>query len=292
MTLKTKHQKGNDINKILWSEMGACFSITFLLLILHSLVIAGHPLAYWVTLKQHAALENIIIGAYVFLVVLITIVIFERWSCNGNPSVSLYLYLTKECDGKITVYKILYQFCGAIIAGALAMGLVNLTDHTDHINFLNDFTGFPIDSVSTFFGSGHSATHFITSNISIFLVEFFAAIGLCWSLLSKNIDKKIKLFSVLIYLFIAPAAVAPTGVLSFNSARAFGPVIFHDIQITLVWHQKLTIWNSELYTYPLFVIAPLLGVLSYYKLATKYEGKIEPGWRKLIGTKWDDPKSM
>lgn len=271
-------------NKIMFSEMGSCFSITFLLLLLNTLIISHHPLAYWITIKDNSKISNVMIGLYVFLVVLFTIVIFERWSCNANPTISLYFWLSKKCDGKNTMYKIIFQFIGAIIAGALAMAIVNGTDPNNIYNHDGDFTGFAIQSVFAF-GKENTLPYFFSGTISIICVEFFAAIGICWSLTSNNIKPKFKLWSVLIYLFIAPAAAATTGVLSFNPARAFGPAIFHDIQVVFIWKSKLTIYNSELLTYPLFIIAPFCGALVYYKFTLIYDDVILPKWEKIIGKK-------
>lgn len=281
--LKLK-EDNKEFYKIMLSEMGAAFLITFLLLILNSLYIGKKNFAYWITLSfistdknQENVIKFCMIGFYVWFVVFITIVCFERWSCNANPTVSLYLYLIKKNNLKTLLYKILFQLIGATIAGSFQMIIVNL-QHTKE----TDFTGFYNNNIFGF-GEIKSLTHFFTANVTVFFIESIAAFGLCWSLCSKSINNKVKLFSVLGYLFIAATFAAPTGVLSFNSARAYGAAIFHDLELILVWNQKLTIWNSELIFLPLFFLAPAFGTYLYYCFQSNFDNKILPIWLKIIG---------
>ncbi|WP_416756143.1 aquaporin [Mycoplasma aquilae ATCC BAA-1896] len=65
-------------------------------------------------------LHPIIVGFYAgFIVVGFCLFVFLRWSCDLNPSVSLYRYLNGTNDGWYTTYKIFCQTLGAFVAGSL-----------------------------------------------------------------------------------------------------------------------------------------------------------------------------
>ncbi len=263
---------------ILLSEFIGTFILTIFLLMLVSIEINKKPLIDYMTFKMYTdsqTLLDFILFIYIFLLIAVLILIFERWSANLNPVVSIYKLLIKKCSKKETFEKIIAQFIGAFIAGGLALLLAYLTSSKD---VLNSMGGFYINDIAHFNNS--NGVKISTSYIIAFIIEFLAAMGLCYFLFSNHIKEEYHLLAVSIYFGLAIGVVIDTGVVGFNPARSFGPVLWHDFY--LIGTGKLNVYNSELLLYPAFLIAPILGAYTYFIIDKKYSVKLQSFFKKIM----------
>ena len=263
---------------ILLSECIETFILTIFLLILVSIEINKKPLIDYMTFKIYThsqTLLGFILFIYIFLLIAILILIFERWSANLNPVVSIYKLLIKKCNKKETFEKMIAQFIGAFIAGGLALLLAYLTSSKD---FINSMGGFYINNIVHFNNS--NGAKISTSFIIAFIIEFLAAMGVCYFLFSNHIKKEYHFLTISIYFGLAIGVAIDTGVVGFNPARSFGPILWHDFY--LISTGNLNIYNSELLLYPVFFIAPILGVYSYFIIEKKYSMKLETFFKKIL----------
>ncbi len=276
---------------ILASELVSTWLLTLLLLILDSIHIKEESLLNFLSFNNLAksndkVFTQIVLCFYVFFVVGFVILLFERWSCNANPTISFYLYVSGNCSGIFTFYKILVQFIGAILAGAIALGLALLSHGIDFSSIssgMNPLGGFQANSIASF-GTEGTIWQFISAQGTAFFVEFAAAIGICFTLLSSGIKKNVKFISIILFFGVGIATASTSGVVGFNPARSFGPTLFHDIFI-LTHGGTLNIYNSQLATYWAFLIGPFMGVLAYFGLSRVYVLHIAPLVAKIALSK-------
>lgn len=267
------------------SEFFGTIFLVFFILILESIYIKNQNLLYWITLSKwvHSgdfSLSQIIVFAYVVLLVALVFIIFERWSVNVNPAISFYIYLAKDCNGKFTLLKILMQILGGIVAGFMALGLSIATKGIYIDETVNLLGGFNTENIASL-GNSHTISSFVSAQTTAIIVEFFAAMGLCFFFFSKGIKDNLRFLYVTIFFGMGIALTATAGLTGYNPARSFAPAIIHDLYM-LIKGYKISIYNSELITVWPFIVMPFLGVLLYVKLAKIYESKIIPMFKKII----------
>lgn len=168
------------------------------------------------------------------------------------------------------------QFLGGILAGLMAFLMAYYTNHAGIVN--NIMGGFNSENIASF-GTKGSVGQIVSANFTALVLEMLAAMGLCFYLFSRQVKKDYRLVSVSLYFSFGIATLIGTGVIGFNPARSFGPVLFHDFYLISVG--KLTAGNSEMLIFPMFLIGPIVGVVGFYFIDKKYSAKLERWFNKI-----------
>ena len=276
----TKKYAGDPNNKKeliihLISEFWGIFLLNFFLIILTSVFINGKPLLTIIFPKGY---DTILVFIYTLVLVGLLLLIFIRWSANFNPTISIYFYLIKACSKKYTMQKIAVQYLGGICSGALGWCLALLT--SNNAIDTNAMGGFLSNNIASPFAI-NTINHIITAHVFAYIIEFFAAAGICYFLYSKHFKENYRAFGLTLYFAFGIAIAYNSGILAWNPARCFGPALFHDFQ--LIADHKLTPYNSELLIYWVFLLAPISGVYAYYYIDEKFGDKISYYTAKLAG---------
>lgn len=283
--IKTKNNNKEQTVQLI-SEFFATALITFLLCILAAVYINNKDLFYWVTFgwatqNPNTTLQNIMVVILVIFIIGITIVIFDRWSCNANPTIALYLYAMKKSTGKFTTYKIIAEFLGGMFAGLLALLLAMATNGIYVNGVVNSLGGYLAANIASF-GNGGTLGQFFSAQATSFFVEFLAGLGIGLALFSKSVQSDRTRYTFLLLIFgLGIGSAFPAGVTGFNPARSFGPALFHDVY-SLIHNYKLTIYNSELISYWAYIVSPFLAVWLFKKFVTSWNEKIAPKMKKVI----------
>ncbi|QKT05553.1 aquaporin [Mycoplasma sp. OR1901] len=177
----------------------------------------------------------IIVGFYAgFIAVGLVLFIFLRFSCDLNPSVSLFRYLNGTNNGWYTSYKISIQFVGGFIAGLIiyAVGSSTAPD------------GFLYNQPITTLGAAKKAFHLFQGNSSvstmstagtfwILFVELVMTAVLLFPIFSPNINNK---YRDLFIMFIISMSVW-MGIL--GGSAAINPARGLSQQVSTLFMQNL-----------------------------------------------------
>ncbi|MFV8480942.1 aquaporin [Mycoplasma sp. 653B] len=174
--------------------------------ILISLGLAG--VSIYTASGKHAEeylLHPIIVGFYAgFIVVGICLFLFLRWSCDLNPSVTIYRYLNGRNNGWYASYKIFIQTLGAIAAGAIIYGLGKASAPHGYIS------NAPITAINAASKSFLDYTNcskeqvLAAGSVWIFFVELVMTAILLFPIFSPNINNK---YRDLLIMFVISLSV-------------------------------------------------------------------------------------
>ncbi|WP_051521838.1 aquaporin [Mycoplasma leonicaptivi] len=205
--------------------------------ILISLLLAGLSTIVVVKESKFIMLEEylihpIIVGFYAgFVAVAICLFLFLRWSCDLNPSVSLYRYLSGRHDGWYTTYKITIQFLGSITAGLIIYAVGHSTTGDQYLanNPINSISSavkvFEVfrnsqDSVDTLIGKGSTW---------IFFIEMVMTSILLFPIFSPNLNNKYRDLLIMFIIALSVWMGILGGTAAINPARGLAqqwPAIF------------------------------------------------------------------
>ncbi|MFV8474300.1 aquaporin [Mycoplasma sp. SK341A] len=150
-------------------------------------------------------LHPIIVGFYAgFIVVGICLFLFLRWSCDLNPSVTIYRYLNGRNNGWYASYKIFIQTLGAIAAGAIIYGLGKASAPHGYIS------NAPITAINAASKSFLDYTNcskeqvLAAGSVWIFFVELVMTAILLFPIFSPNINNK---YRDLLIMFVISLSV-------------------------------------------------------------------------------------
>ncbi|WLP85602.1 aquaporin [Mycoplasma seminis] len=177
-------------------------------------------------------LHPIIVGFYAgFIVVGACLFLFLRWSCDLNPSVTIYRYLNGRNNGWYATYKIIIQMLGAVAAGAIIYGL-GKASAPDHF-----ISNAPITAIGaakkSFLDYTHaSRTHLLASgSLWIFFVELVMTSILLFPIFSPNINNKYRDLLIMFVISLSVWMGLLGGSAAINPARGLAqqfPVLLFE----------------------------------------------------------------
>ncbi|RIV16789.1 aquaporin [Mycoplasmopsis gallopavonis] len=172
-------------------------------------------------------LHPIIVGFFAGFVAVGTVLfIFLRWSCDLNPSVTLYRYLSGKNNGYYASYKLFIQILGAITAGLIIHGVGLLTAPTIEVagQKVQVLSNAPIDALSSAakaFEPVKGTPSIAKGGTWIFFVEMVMTSVLLLPIFSPNINNKYRdLFIMTIISFSVWMGILG-GTAAINPARGF-----------------------------------------------------------------------
>ncbi|WP_036452045.1 aquaporin [Mycoplasma buteonis] len=250
-------------------------------------------------------LHPIIVGFYAgFIVVGLCLFIFLRWSCDLNPSVSLYRYINGTNNGYYTTYKIIIQFLGAIVAACI----IYLVGHATAPEGV--IANAPIDAIS----AAHKAfetetTPSIASGTAwIFFVELVMTSILLFPIFSPNINGKYRDLMIMFIISMSVWMGILGGSAAINPARGLAQqlptLMFHtgdtDLthyfamknyknlgfgEISQAVEQTSVAWKSVVSASIIMVIADLLAPIFYAFVQGLTKTLVNPFVVKVISYK-------
>ncbi|WP_426461134.1 aquaporin [Mycoplasma hafezii] len=192
-----------------------------------SIYVAGTPNKPLVI--EEFLLHPIIVGFYAgFVVVGLCLFIFLRWSCDLNPSVSIYRYLNGTNNGYYTTYKLIIQVFGSLTAGCIIYGIGHFTAPEGVI------ANAPIDAISAAKKAfPTTTTPTIASGTAwIFFVELVMTSILLFPIFSPNINNKYRDLFIMFIISLSVWMGILGGSAAINPARGMAqqwPVLlFHN----------------------------------------------------------------
>ncbi|QGZ97363.1 hypothetical protein GE118_00915 [Mycoplasma sp. NEAQ87857] len=197
--------------------------------ILLSLALAGLSIYVGKEVIEEYLLHPIIVGFYAgFVAVGLVLFIFLRWSCDLNPSVSLFRYLNGTNNGYYTIYKIVIQFLGGITAGFIIYGIGHATSGVGIENSPIDALGAAKKAFST--TTNHSS---LTAGVAwIVFVELVMTGVLLFPIFSPNINNKYRDLFIMFIISMSVWMGLLGGTAAINPARGLAQqipaLVFHN----------------------------------------------------------------
>ncbi|MGZ9800383.1 aquaporin [Mycoplasma sp. AC1221] len=157
---------------------------------------------------ENFLLHPIVVGFYVgFIAVGLVLFIFNRWSSDLNPAVSMYRYLCGSQTGWYVSYKIFMQMLAAIVAGAIIFAVGKATTE-HHIGYLSNQPWNTITATKKayYFFRGDWTPNYamLSGSIWIFFIELIMTAILLFPIFSPNINDK---YRDILIMFIISLAV-------------------------------------------------------------------------------------
>ncbi|HIY83888.1 aquaporin [Rubneribacter sp.] len=178
--------------------------------------------------------------AFGLSIVAMAFVIGNVSGCHINPAVSFGLFLDKRLDGKDLIGYWIAQFIGGIVAAAVLMLIINMSDLGGVLE-----TGLGCD--------GYDAASAVgLSMAGAFIVEVILTCIFVLSVLGSTADEKTAPFAGIIIgltlAFVHIMGIPLTGT-SVNPARSFGPALMMAANGDMTALSQ--VW--------VFIVAPLVG---------------------------------
>ena len=167
--------------------------------------------------------HEIIVGIYAFGLVLFLLIIFLRWSCDINPTVSVFRIINGTNSVQYGLAKITIQFLGGFVAGVMVWALTQ--------NSILSGIDATKNNLGVFELGKYSNSHVPLSKPFAFfwelLVETFMIIVLLWSVFSKAINERYRvlIISLAISSVLMAGFVSSGNSLTMNPARAMASQI-------------------------------------------------------------------
>ncbi|MBN4083428.1 aquaporin [Mycoplasma sp. CSL10137] len=168
-------------------------------------------------------LHPIIVGFYAsFIAVGLVLFIFLRFSCDLNPSVSLFRYLNGTNNGWYTSYKISIQFLGGFIAGLIIYGVGSSTAPEGFLyNQPITTIGAAKKAFHLFQGSSSVSTMSTAGTFWILFVELVMTAVLLFPIFSPNINNKYRDLFIMFIISMSVWMGILGGSAAINPARGF-----------------------------------------------------------------------
>lgn len=178
--------------------------------------------------------HDVLVGFYAgFLVVGFLLFTFLRWSCDLNPAVTLYRWLSGQNTSKYAIYKLVIQFVAGILAGMMiyAMG------HAHGVHFSSTSTDVVANHGIRATGAyGKIMKDWQVANVSestkiavgaalIFVAEFVMMMILLFSIFSKSINPKYRDLMIMFIISLDVFIGILSGTAAINPARGLGQQI-------------------------------------------------------------------
>ncbi|MHA3786188.1 aquaporin [Mycoplasma sp. HF14] len=187
-------------------------------------------------------LHPIIVGFYAgFIVVGVCLFLFLRWSCDLNPSVTIYRYLNGRNNGWYASYKIFIQALGAIAAGAIIYGLGKASAPSHYIS------NAPITAINAAnksfldYSNASRGQLLAAGSVWIFFVELVMTSILLFPIFSPNINNKYRDLLIMFVISLSVWMGLLGGSAAINPARGLAqqfPILLfegnseHFVQVT------------------------------------------------------------
>ena len=169
--------------------------------------------------------HDVLIGFYAgFIVVGILLFIFLRWSCDLNPAVTLYRWLSGQNTSKYAIYKITIQLISGIIAGLMIYAMGNshgaggVANHAIHLDAIVGGKGI----LTRDSNNANNGTSRAWAAIIIFAAEFVLTMILLFSIFSKSINDKYRDLMIMFIISMEIWMALLTGTAALNPARGLG----------------------------------------------------------------------
>ncbi|QNM93389.1 aquaporin [Mycoplasma sp. Pen4] len=164
-------------------------------------------------------LHPIIVGFFAgFIIVGICLFVFLRWSCDLNPAVTIYRYLSGRNNGWFAAYKIIIQFIGAFVAGAIIYAIGHATTDPQH-----GLPNAPISSITAakkaFPTVFNQKTMLVDGTTWIFFVELVMTAILLFPIFSPNINEKYRDLMIMFIISLSVWMGLLGGSAAINPAR-------------------------------------------------------------------------
>lgn len=179
----------------------------------------------------HRVAENFfghdaLVGFYAgFLVVGFLLFVFLRWSCDLNPAVTLYRWLSGANTSKYAIFKIVIQFAAGILAGMMIYGMGQA--HNAH--YMGDVVAnhaIHLDGVKGILTKDSTGATADVSRawraIIIFAAEFVMMMILLFTIFSKSINDKYRDLMIMFIISLDVWMGILTGTAAINPARGLG----------------------------------------------------------------------
>ncbi|MCC3160995.1 MAG: aquaporin [Mollicutes bacterium PWAP] len=209
-------------NKLTWFKHGIS---EFIGTILIALGLAGLSISVTSSGEEieHFFYAKFLVGIYAgFVVVGILLVVFLRWSCDLNPAVSMYRWITGKNTTKYFTYKIIIQFVAGILVGII----IYFAGHGNSSSIANHAIN-AHKAGSSLMAKTHLTTKGLITvgSILIFVVELIMMMVLMWPIFTGvNLGK----YRDIIICFIIALDVymgMVTGSAAINPARGLSQQI-------------------------------------------------------------------
>lgn len=274
--------------KMSWAtKLGAEFIGTIFLtwmIALLGVTFDGTKFEFLISFGAKGWASRLVIGFWVAADVAICLAVFSRWSCDLNPAVTSYRWLSGQNSWKYATAKLATQFIAAFVAG----GVIVATQATSHAVSGNAKDA--IDAYGNGYGSVWSAftvsdrPPFIETlagntlalkHVLAFVGEFLGVLILLWPIFTKYI-KSPALKDILVVMIVGfgVAALLEMGTVGWNPARTLATNFIFDVT-----HH--TSAGMELYWAYLF--GPIAAVFFLYGCQILMtSGKVDYYWEKWL----------
>ncbi|NQZ66197.1 MAG: aquaporin [Mycoplasmatales bacterium] len=170
---------------------------------------------------EHYLGHSVLVGFYAgFVVVGILLFIFLRYSCDLNPAVTLYRWLSGQNTSRYAIYKITIQMIACVLAGLMIYGMGNIHQANGVANHAITLHGVS-KNMSSFKGIHNN----ISSGIIIFVAEIVMTMILLFSIFSKSINNKYRDLMIMFIISMDVWMGVLTGTAAINPARGLGQQI-------------------------------------------------------------------
>lgn len=228
------------------------------------------------TIEEHFLFLNVLVGFFAgFVIVGLCLFIFLRWSCDLNPIVTITRYLKGINNGWYAIYKIVIQVIGALIAGAIILGVGKAASTvSDDSLLLPNKAIDAFGSASKIFETFRPTTEqgkFFGGLGVIFITEVFVSLILLFSIFSPTIKSKYRDFMILFIISMSVWAGILGGSAAINPARGlaqqlpslylFGQITNPQVAKSLIWSTIIMILGDLFAT---FLYVFLQGFNEYY----------------------------
>lgn len=175
--------------------------------------------------------HDVIVGFYAgFIVVGFLLIVFLRWSCDLNPAVTIYRWLSGQNTSKYAIFKIVIQFTAGIIAGMMiyAMGQSHNAYYVGTTDIVANH-GIHLSGVKGILTKNEAG---LTPNVAngwlaliIFSAEFVMTMILLFSVFSKSINPKYRDLMIMFIISLDVWMGILSGTAAINPARGLGQQI-------------------------------------------------------------------
>lgn len=186
-------------------------------------------------LETKFLLHNIIVGFFAgFIIVGSCLFIFGRWSCDLNPSVTIYRWLNGTNTTKYAILKIIIQMLGGIAAGLIIYGIGYSTNNGASGNASNLAISSTVSANKDFLSFNNQGDQaLIGGSLWIFFGEMVMTAILLFPIFSPRFEAKYRDLMILFIISLSVWLGILLGSAAINPARGLAqqvPDLFFGIK--------------------------------------------------------------
>lgn len=283
-TVKSKQY--HPTGKFAWavklsSEFIGTIFLTWMIGIL-GVTFGGVKLEFLISYGMNTWASRLVIGFWVALDVAICLIVFARWSCDLNPAVTVYRWISGQHSRSYSISKLIVQFSAALVAGAAIMSTQaishavsgNAKDAIDAMTYKSAWSAFSINDRPGFLDGLDGDTKII-KHVLAFVGEFIGGFILLWPIFTKYIKSPV-LKDILVVMIVGfgVAALLELGTVGWNPARTLATNFIFDV----THHQ-----SGSMEIYWAYFYGPICAAFALNALQKVFiTGKVDHYWEKWL----------